>query len=154
VEQQFHVVFICVERGEIPGARIARGNEIFSNAPSEFRLAVLYGDDVGDHSRMTAVSIRERMNSRQLVMKTKQRFVHRERFVFQPVSRVGDKLEYSLRDLFRVATDVLLRLTVGTRPFRDVVEHAMVQFPDVRFCGSVRGGRGFHRSTPKRQAIT
>ena len=109
VEQQLHVVFVCVERaqrGEVPRARIARGDEIFSSAPGEFRLAALNGDDVGDHSRMTPVSIREGMDSRQLVMKAKQCFVGRERFVLQAVSCVGEKLGNSLHDLFRVAADV------------------------------------------------
>jgi hypothetical protein len=84
VEKGLHYVVICIKRAEcreISAACIALRDQVFSGSPGEFRLAVLYGDDVGNHSAVTAVSICERMYSRQLVMKTKERLVNRERLV-------------------------------------------------------------------------
>ena len=147
LEQGFHVIFIGIERakrGEISGASIALSDQVFSSTPGEFRLAVFYNDDVGHHAGMASVSVGERMNSGQLMMKTKQRVVYRERLVLQPASRVGEELGNSLHDLFRVAADVPLRQTIDTCLFPDVVEHAAMQFPDVRFFKRVRG---FDRST-------
>src|ERR1700678_577236 len=119
VEKRLYIVFVFIERAErreIPAAGITLRGQVFTGSPSEFGVAVLYGDDVGDHSRVAPVSISEGMNSRQLVMKTKQCFVSRERFVFQPVSRVGEDLGNSLDDLYRIASHVSLRLTIRGGP--------------------------------------
>ena len=92
------------------------------------------------------VSICEGMNSRQLVMKTKQRFVGRERFVFQPVSRVGKEPGNSLDDLSRIASNVSLRLTIRSGPLPDAVEHSVMQVSDIQFIQRVEG---FHRPGPR-----
>lgn len=84
IEKGLHYVVIYIKRPqcrEIPAACIALSDQVFSGTPGEFRVAVLYGDDVGNHSGMAAVSICERMYSRQLMMKTKERLVSRERLV-------------------------------------------------------------------------
>ena len=81
IEKRLHIVFVCVEGAEcrqIAAAGIAFGDQIFSGSPCEFRLAAFYGHDVGKHSGVAAVSIGERMNSRQFVVKTKESFVSRE----------------------------------------------------------------------------
>lgn len=64
VEKGFHYVVIYIKRPEcreIPAACIALRDRVFSGTPGEFRLAVLHGDDVGNHSGVAAVSICERM---------------------------------------------------------------------------------------------
>ena len=150
IEKRLYIVFVFVERAErreIPAAGITLRDQVFPGSPSEFGPAVLNGDDVRDHSRMAAVSICEGMNSRQLVMKTKQRFIARERSVFQPVSRIGKELGNSLDDLSRIARHVSLGLTVRAGPPPDVVEHPVMQVSDIQFIQRVEG---FHRSAIKR----
>ena len=56
-------------------------------------MTQLNGDDVGDHARVSPVSVGKRMDFRnQLMMKANQAFVDRERLVFQPILNVADEL--------------------------------------------------------------
>ena len=87
------------------------------------------------------------MDFRQLMVKTKQRFIRRECLVFKPIARVSQKLGNPLNDLLRIATDIPFRLAVDTCPFPDIVEHATMQFAGVRFAEWIHG---LHRSVVER----
>src|SRR5207249_8807806 len=68
------------------------------------------------------------MNFRQLMVKTKQRFIVRERFVFKPISRVVQTLGNPLHDLLRIATDVPLRLTIDRKSTRLNSSHVSISY--------------------------
>jgi len=78
---------------------------------------------------MTTVSIWERMNRDELVVKASPDFVHRPREVFasDPSSHVSKQFDYLTFHLQPRDTYVLVSPSVVTCPFPDITEHASVQ---------------------------
>lgn len=142
IEEQFHFIFIGVERSEraeILCARIALGDHFFSSAPGEFRLAVFYSDDVGHHPGVAAVPVGKRMDLRnKLVMKPDETLVEREWLVFQPILHVADELWNALQNLAGIAANVQFMLAIRSRPLPYLAEHFGVEGADVRFVQRVR----------------
>src|SRR5215472_8456674 len=108
--RDFTSFFICVEGAEcdeIPSARIAFGDQVFSSSPSKFRQAELDGDHVGDQAGMAPVSVGKRMDFRnKLMMKANQTFVDRKCLVVQPIPDVANELWNTLRNFARITAYV------------------------------------------------
>src|SRR5215831_12979264 len=150
IKQRLHIIFVgveCAKRGKVARARVALCNKVFAGTPGKFRLAEFHGDNIGNHTRVSSISIGKWMDSRnELMVETDEAFVERKCLVVDPVPHVSEKLWNPLEYFVRVAADIQLMGSILARPFPDVVEHLVVQVAEVRFVERVPG---FHCSSVK-----
>ena len=109
-------------------ARTTFLHEVMPAAPTKLGSPLFHRQDVSDHSGLSAVAIRERVNLDQLVMKSDEGFVDRESGLVEPILSVAQELGQALGDFARIATDTDFVLAIDSGPFPYFAKHSLMEF--------------------------